>query len=108
MRNEQRDEGANQELTISLVIMSLCAMLLGFFLSFFHSSRHSGLSVLAPKMWIDHYFDLMTHPVYVIVEIAIPVWAMWKLRGWRFVACSGLLGGFFGTLIQKTLFVARR
>ena len=101
--SQERDQLPSQTLTRSFILASLCAAVLGFCLSFVRSSPGALPSVLASKTWVDRYSDFMTHPVVIIVEMALVVSAMWKIRDWRFFVCSGLLGMFLGMLVRKTL-----
>jgi hypothetical protein len=86
------------------------AVIVGFSLAFIRPLAHSpsGKSIFSPPTWIDHYWNFMTHPIMLALELIYVCALFVKERGiWLRIVLAGLAGSFAGNLVHKLMSLVR-
>src|SRR5580698_6856722 len=91
---------------IQRTILFFCVAVIGFSWAFIRPVTHTatGPSVFSPPSWLDRVWNVMTHPVMILLQLAyVCVLFAKEQRIWWRILLAGLVGSFSGQLIHKIL-----
>ncbi len=106
MAESDTDQRRNPFSAPQWAILLFSVAVIGFSLAFIRRITHAptGPSVLSPPTWIDRYWNFMTHPAMILVELSyVGILFAKERRPWWRLLLAGLIGAFLGQLVHKLI-----